>query len=370
MKIFFMSNGDNIHTQKWAQYFAKRGHEIHIISLLPVSNSFLPASNVHVLRRSRINLPIISHWLNLLSFIMQIKGLIKRNKPDILHASYIYYYGLLGALSGFHPLLLTAMGSDILIDPKRSLIVRMLIKHALKKADLIISDGDNTLEEIHKLGIHPAKLKFILPGVDTKKFNPEQRNTLRKKLRICNSPLVISTRNLHPVYDIETLIKAVPIILHDVPETKFIIIGKGSQREHLEALAFSLNALHSIIFLGEVPNNDLPGYLAIADVFVTTSLSDTISISLLEAMACGVSPVATNIGDINRWVHDGENGFIIPIKRPDILAQQVVFLIKNREIRQKIAALNLELIRQHADFETEMIKAEKLYEGIMRKEER
>lgn len=328
-------------------------------------------TELHVLKRFPLKVRVASFIIDLIPQVIQVKKLIRKNNPDILHAAYITDCGFIGALSGFHPLILTSLGSDVLIDPKRYPFLRIFIKYALGKADLVTSDGNDTIEEMKKLCPLSDKYEVILPGVDTREFTPERRDEgLRQKLGVGDSSLIISTRNLGPIYDVGTLIRAVPLILQSIPEAKFIIIGEGKQEEYLKDMARSLHVLDNINFLGKIPHDELPRYLAIADIYVSTSLSDTISISLLEAMACGLAPVVTDIGDVRKWIQSKENGFVIPVQRPDLLMEKVVYLIRNKELRQKVSKTNRQLIEQRADYEKEMGKAEQLYEKVVRRRQR
>ncbi len=371
MKICYIADAPSIHTRKWMQYFTDKGHEVHLISYIPLKNGDIGKAKLHRLKGFPLQVRGASFAINLVMYAIQVRKLIKKINPDILHAHYITDNGLLGMISGFHPLVLSAWGSDILIDPKRFPLLAPLIKYTLKKADLITSDGNNTIEEIKRSYKRSGKYEVIIPGVDSHKFTPERRDEgLRQKLGVDDSSLIVSTRFLRPIYDLETLIRAIPLVLRTIPEAKFIIIGEGEQKEYLEEMARSLHVLDSIIFLGNVPHEELPHYLATADIYVSTSLSDTIAISTLEAMACGPAPVVTDVGDIRKWVQNGENGFVIPVQRPDLLAERVVYLIKNKELRQKMAEINCQLIEQRADYEKEMARAEKLYEELIRGRQR
>ena len=119
---------------------------------------------------------------------------------------------------------------------------------------------------------------------------------------------------LEPIYDVGTLIKSIPLVLKMIPDAKFIIAGDGEQKEYVMNLAKSLNVFHATRFVGWIPNEELPKYLSSSDVYVSTSISDSFAVSTLEAMACELAPVITDIGDNKRWIKDGENGFIVPTK--------------------------------------------------------
>jgi glycosyltransferase involved in cell wall biosynthesis len=84
-----------------------------------------------------------------------------------------------------------------------------------------------------------------------------------------------------------TLIKAIPLVLKEIPNAKFIVAGEGEQKEYVMNLAKSLNVFHATRFVGWISNDKLPQYLTSTDIYVSTSISDSFAVSTLEAMACG-----------------------------------------------------------------------------------
>lgn len=351
MKICCLANGISIHTHHWVGYFINKGYEVHLISYTPTQ---IKRVKVHVLRSKVVNRPLL-----FILRLLEVRNLIKKIKPDIVHAHFVTGYGFLGALAGFHPFVLSVWGSDVLIAPKKSAILKWLIKFALKKADLVICDGENLKEETIRLGTDPQKIKIILHGVDIQKFKPEQRDF--------HLPVVISIRNLEPSYDVGTLIKSIPLVLKKVPNVKFVVAGEGSEENSLKRSAESLEILDNIKFIGQISHNEILEYLASADVYVSTSLSDGgIAISTLEAMACGLTPVITDVGDNKKWVKDNYNGFIVPVKKPKILAEKIIYLLNNKNIRRKFGKINRKIIEQRANCEKEMLKMEKPYKELLR----
>jgi glycosyltransferase involved in cell wall biosynthesis len=224
-------------------------------------------------------------------------------------------------------------------------------------------------EAMIKLGAKPEKIKIIYFGVDTEKFSPGSKDKeLIKKLGIEDCPVVISLRNLEPIYDVETLIRAIPLVLKEVPSVKFIIAGKGSEEEKLKNLAKELKISESVRFVGFIPNDELPKYLRTVDVYVSTSLSDAgISASTAEAMACGLPVIITKTGENEKWIKDGEGGYLIPIKNSGILAEKIVYLIKNEKLRKEFGKVNRTTIEEKNNYYKEMEKMEKLYEEIAKK---
>jgi len=362
MKICYLADATRIHTQRWAKYFADRSYEVHLISIRFAESCFLEKDRLHTLKGLVPQIHAFSHITNAISYRDQIRILLKQIKPDILHSHFVTNYGVLGAMSGFHPFVLTAWGSDVLIVPSRYPFFKPFIKYSIRKADLITCDGENTRDEIIRLGANPQKVNLILHGVDVKKFKPIRGNESVKGERKFDSPTIISVRGLVPIYDVETLIKCAPLVLKEVHDAKFIIAGEGQQKKHLEGHVKHMGIQKSVKFVGWLPHDELSDYLASADVYVSTSISEGgTSVSLTEAMACGLAPVVTDVGDNRKWIEDGINGFIVPAKSAGLLAKSIVFLLKNQDIRQRMGAINRKLIEKNASYENEMEKIEKLY---------
>lgn len=109
---------------------------------------------------------------------MEIARLIKKIRPDVIHAHYISHFGILaglyGRLFGFKPIVLTVWGSDVLIDPKG--FKKSLVKYALERADLITCDADHMIQELISLGTNPKKITLSYFGTDIQKFSREQRS--------------------------------------------------------------------------------------------------------------------------------------------------------------------------------------------------
>lgn len=361
MKICYIANAASLITQRWTTGLVKRGHEVYVIS--PDEASSIEGTQLYILTRTERRVGTVSKYLTGLSWVKQTRRLVKKIKPDILDAHYITTYGYLGAFSGFHPLVLTTWGSDILIAPKQKRIHRSMVKYSLKRGDLIVCRTPFMEEEIIKLGASPDKIEHIFLGVDTAKFSPAFRSDeIKRELDISNlQPLVISTRSLNPAYNVEALIKAIPLVLEEVPQAKFIIAGDGEQKEYLESLSQSLGITDSTKFVGQVPHDKVSQYLASSEVYVSTSLSDGVPSSLLEAMASGLAPVVTDIPANRLWIEDGGNGFLVPIKDTEALAVSISHLLKDRETRNKFGEIGRKIARGKGEHKTQLDKLEELY---------
>ncbi len=361
MKLCFLASIEDNHSRKWIRYFIDKGYEVHWISLPSVYIKEAKGAKIYLIK------DFSSKSLDIIFNTLSVKNLIREINPDIIHAHYVGVNGLLGALSGFHPFILTAFGSDVLIN-SQSKIKKFFIKFSLNKTNLITCDGENTKEEMINFGIDSKKIKIIYFGVDPEKFKKEPKDeNLKEKLNLSGSPIVISLRMLKEIYNLETLIRAIPVVLKEVPETKFIIAGEGDQKQYLINLAESLNISEMTKFVGHIPHNNLPRYLNLADIYVSTSLSDGgLAVSTAEAMACGLPVIITDSGDNKKWVKDGENGFIIPVKNQKLLAEKIIYSLRNQNAREMFGMINQKIIEEKYNYYKEMSKAENLYKELIK----
>jgi len=365
LTICFLGTAASFHMLKWAKYFSERGHNVYLLSWVPALEGYnLGNIKLHILKkRFSTEMWPFNTLLNLPFSKKQVQRIIKKIKPDVLNAHYITSYGSLGVLAGFHPLVITVWGSDILITPKKFLPSRWAVKYFLKKADLLTCDAEHMKKAMVRLGASPSKIRIINFGIDTEIFCSRKKDKrLKEKLGFSGSKIIISLRNLELVYSIDTLIKAVPLVLKKVPDARFVVVGVGSQESKLKRMAEDMGVSEKIYFAGFIPNEKLPRYLGTADVYVSTSLSDGgIAASTAEAMSCGLPVIITDVADNKEWVKEGENGFLIPAKNHQMLARRIVYLLKNKKKREEIGVKAREIIRERNNYYKEMKKMEDIY---------
>lgn len=360
MKLVFLAAANSIHSYRWIKYFAKGGHEVVWISLAP--SIFEPLPNVRYFELKRA-----SGLFRLICVALKIRKIVADCQPDILHVHSVGTYGVIGLLSGFDPIVATPWGSD-LIYGQTSLIKRPFIVRILRRAAVITCDALHVRDGIMYFGIPTERIHVINFGIDAERFSPRP---LSPAIRIANdlgdAPAVISLRNFEPVYDIASLLKAVPKVLDKYPSTRFMLVGHGTLEMELKVLASQLGIDHAVRFVGFVPNDQLPETLCSMDVYVSTSLSDAgIAASTAEAMACGLPVVVSDSGENTRWISHGENGYIVPTRQPDALADSLNRLLGDAELRQRLGQAGRDTIRARNDYLTEMKKMETLYQQTLR----
>jgi len=350
MRICFLADAGSIHTQRWAEYFSNRGHEVHLVSFRSFGRNDIRSLELHLLRR--LHLPI-----NLVYHTVQIRKLVKEIQPDILHAHYIFPYGFLGALSGFHPFVVTPLGTDISWNPERSKLAKLKVEFVFRRADIVHVSDQPAKDRVIELGCKENRI-FVQPlfGPDTREFSPDKMSQeLRERLGLGESPVIISIRKLIPYYDVKTLILAIPKVIKSTPEAKFIIGCDGEQANELRELAEELNISKCTSFVGYIPHAELAAYLASSDIFVDTYPNEYqkagggLGVGLMEAMSCGLAPIVSR-RPFEFVIVDGVNGMHFQPRNAADLAEKIVFLLENEDKRQAFGTRNREIILRIGDW--------------------
>jgi glycosyltransferase involved in cell wall biosynthesis len=232
---------------------------------------------------------------------------------------------------------------------------------------MITCDALHMRDEVMHFGVPAERIHIINFGIDSERFSPRPpSHAIRAANDLGEAPAVISMRNFEPVYDIPTLLKAVPRVLDQHPNTRFMLVGRGTLEIELKALASQLGIDDAVRFVGFVPNDQLPDTLCSLDVYVSTSLSDAgIAASTAEAMACGLPVVVSDSGENDRWIKDGENGYLVPVNQSDALADRLNRLLGDPELRRRFGQAGRTTIKARNDYHTEMNKMEALYQLAM-----
>lgn len=368
MKIFYLTNGESVHDERFLKKMIEQGYEIYLVSY---SKDKIP-KEIPGLKKI-IYKPLVpsfipfSIYFNYFPFgFLHLKYLIRKYKPDILHAGWVQHYGFISALSGFHPLVIIPWGSDILIEPHKSILHRMLTKYALNRADMISCDADFVKDEIVRISGYPEEKIVVFPqGIDQKIFNENvDGKEIREKQGWMNKKILIMARTFKPVYGIEFFLQAMTEVVKKVPDVRVLMCGDGPLRDEFIDFVIKNSLSEYIHFSGNVKNEDLPKYYNAADIYVSSSLSDGTSLALLESMACGLPSVVTDVPAILEWVKDGENGFIVPRKNSTVLAEKLIELLNNDNMRREFGMKNLAIAKERANWDDNFMKLVHIYDKL------
>jgi glycosyltransferase involved in cell wall biosynthesis len=286
-------------------------------------------------------------------------------KPDIIHTGYVWQVGILAALRNFHPHLSMPWGSDILTEPDESFIKKKLVAKVMKQSDHIQCDADFVKQKIiSDYGLPKEKITVFPWGIDLKLFKKEDKQSARSRLNIdSNKFVVIYNRHLEPVYGVNDLLEGFKEFAADKEDVLLLMLSEGSQRNTAVKFIAENKLEEKVNLVGRVVNSELPVFLSSADVYISTSLSDGSSLSLLEAMACGLGIIVTDVPAIKEWVGK-DNGMIVKRKNPPEIANALNSYYSNRELINKHALANIEIAKERADWDKNYLKLKDIYKKL------
>jgi len=360
MRLLLLSDPNSPHTIKWVTSLASEGIDIFLVGLgnLQVrsydsfSNVRIETVNVEITRQEGSFKKVLY-----LKSLPLVKKIIRNFKPDIVHAHYATSYGLIGALSGFHPFVLSVWGSDVFSFPHKSPIHKMILKYNLQKADKILSTSYVMAKET---SLYTKKEIEVIPfGVDITKFKPTNIGSLFDK----NDIVVGTIKTLEEKYGVEYLIRAFKIVSDKYPDLplKLLIVGGGSLEGKLKQLTKDLNIAEKTLFTGRVPFEEVPKYHNMIMIYVATSDSESFGVAVLEAMACEKPVIVSNVGGLPEVVEDGVTGFVVPPRNPVKTAEAIERLILDENLRKQMGRNGRERVKKFYNWDDNVRQMIKLF---------
>jgi L-malate glycosyltransferase len=278
--------------------------------------------------------------------------------PDVFHAHYVVEHGFYGASAGYHPYVISAWGSDLLVESHKPL-GRRIASWALSKADLVTGNDASLVQRAIELGVAPEKATMVHLGIERAFLDAGAAHV---RLRDDDSPpTIISDRALEPLYNIDTLLRAFATLPPDVSDARLVIAGRGGRAGALERLAEDLGLTEYVSFVGQLDRAALVDTLARAQVYVSVPSSDSLALSNLEAMAAGAFPIVSDLPSVDGWIEDGVNGLRVPPGDVGALADAIRRALSDPQLRREAVIQNRALVEARGLREPNMLLMERHY---------
>ena len=372
MKILYVGDSTSIHDFRFIRKLVENGYDTNVLTI--DKNPVKIEGAKYFTFSQKLN-EVSNRFINDVKYVKYIydqrnyiRKIIKEIEPDILHGGWIPTHGFISALSGFHPFLLMPWGSDVLIYPDEvSFLSEKIIRYAIKKADMIQCSSKIMKSRINDLYGYPKDKMVVFPwGIDLNKFNHlVGGNNIRAKLGWEDKTIIIMTRSFKPIYGVKYFLRSLPKLIKKNNNTRVLLCGDGPLKNDFENYISENGFREYVYFVGHVENDELPKYLTASDIYVSTSFSDSTSISLLEAMACGLPVVVTSIAGNEDWIIDGYNGFFVPKEDHHQVYEKLSLLLNDNDLREKFGIRNLEIARDRADWNKNFGKLEEIYDKLL-----
>jgi glycosyltransferase involved in cell wall biosynthesis len=351
MRLIYFSQDYTPHDYRFLERLAGTPHEVFFMRLedggYRLEDRRLPA-NVKLIdwwggRR-------LVRWWELSRAKAEVGRVLERLKPDLVHAGPVQRVARLAAANGFHPLVTMSWGSDLLHGARRGL-GRRTARWVLARTDVLACDCQAVSRRAEHLGMPEDRIIVFPWGVDLAHFVPGDGSALRRKLGWDSEFVILWTRSWERLYGVETFIKAFLRAAQEMPNLRLLMLGDGSLHRRVEGMLKTAEQERRVYFAGQARYDELPSYYRAADLYVSASVSDGSSISLLEAMACGLPAVVTDIASNREWIAEDQNGWRFRPGDPGDLLRAFRLASASPEKRRRISQLNRRLAEKSANWD-------------------
>jgi glycosyltransferase involved in cell wall biosynthesis len=359
LRILYFTRDYTTHDHRFLSALARTEHQVYYLRLerrgIQLEDRPLPAQ-IEQIPWAGGQSP--AHLVDGPRLLLDLKRVIRKVKPNLIQAGPLQRSAFLAALTGFQPLVSMSWGYDLIHDAQRNAWWRGATRFTLRRSDALVADS----QIIRQLAIAhgmPAERIVTFPwGIDLKHFSPAKR--AETPLETPGNPppfTLLSTRNWEPVYGVEVIAHAFVQAARQRPELRLVMLGNGSLAGQLRTIFLRGGAMgegdaNCRVFLpGLVSQADLPRYYRSADLYVAATHSDGTSISLLEALACGLPALVSDIPGNREWITPGEQGWLFPEGDVQALAQAMVRAVDQRDRLAEMGRHARQLAEQRADWE-------------------
>lgn len=358
MRILFIGSSCSNHSKKWVNNLVARGHEVMLVYKHEPSDKsveFDPRVKTHMLNFGGYK----SYILN----VPEIRNIYKKYKPDVVNVHYMAGYGLMATLAGLRPLVLNCYGSDIFVAPKKSKVVKWIVKKLLNSADAVAATSKAMATEAKRLMGNNNKDVTVTPfGVDVNLF---KKNDNRK---YSERPIIGIIKYLKPEYNIPLLIKAFAITKEKASVKPLLhIYGSGPLKEEFIALCKELDIYEDVTFFETIPNQEVPKALNTMDIFVNSSNVESFGVNIVEAMACELPVVATPCPGPKEVIDNGGTGVVLKDWDHQELAEELIKLVENPALREKYGKAGREKVLREYDWSKNVETLISVYHQVAKK---
>lgn len=332
MKILYFSNGYTPHDHRFLSAIVEGGHEALFLRL-----------NERAVSDTR---PIPDDVRNVSGGVHTV---IEREHPDLVHAGPLHTCAFLAGQTGFRSLVAMSWGSDILWTARRFWFARRRTRFALQHADAVIGDCDAVRQAVKGYGVADERIVTFPWGIDLDRFSPRLSDGgLRAKLGWQDKFVLLHLRSWEPLYDPLTVARAFVAAAQQNASLRLLMPGAGSLAPKIRRVFAQAGFLDRVHLPGAVAYAELSGYYRSADLYLSASLSDGSSVSLMEALACGLPALVSDIPSNREWVQPA-HGWLFPPEDDAALSAAILAAAASSD-RAKMATAARKFAEQRADW--------------------
>ena len=356
--------GSGVIATELGKLLAERGHEIHFItSSMPFRlNRIVPNIFFHQVEVNSYS--VFQYAPYDIALASKMAEVIKKENLDILHVHYAIPHAVCAVLgrdmAGQNVGIVTTLhGTDISVLGYDSSLSGS-IRYGIEKSDIVTTVSESLKHETIRLIQPDQSIETIYNFVDEREYYPNKSSNLKSHFNIEeDEKVIIHVSNFRKVKHVEDVVSSFAYIRKKMP-AKLLLVGDGPEMNNIVKQVDSLGLEKDVMFLGK--QNNVSELYSISDLKLLLSEKESFGLVLLEAMACGVPCIGTNIGGIPEVIEHGSNGYIAPLHDVESVACYALKLLTDKDIHNRMRNAALETVSQKFHSSLIVSQYEKLYE--------
>ncbi len=346
--------------------------------------SYAPMSDENIAAMTAIDVKVLGTignfhvkkvWLTLRD-LRFVRSVLKREKIDILHSHFLGTNAWYGALSGFHPHIITIMGGDVMGEnwkPAKNLQERLMSPFALKRAAVVTAWSGPLADKVRPFVTEGQEIPIVHGGVELDRFAGNSDSAeLRHELNIpAGDKVVFSPRLIRRLYNIDKIAEAANIVCGARPNTCFVMALPETilDSEYIASIkkVFSEGAAReNVRFVSTIAHERIAEYFDLADVIVSIPSSDGTPMTVLESMACGTPTVIGNLADYDKEYFEHEKTtLMVDVKDKQAIADAILRYLADAELAQNISNEARRRVKETGSYEFQMEKMDAIYHRVL-----
>lgn len=365
LRLAFLGDPNSIHVRRWAGWFAEHGHATWLLEPegLEVGPGLNPAIAVE---RFRAYYAGRFRPGGFAAERRSLREVIRRLRPDVVHAHYLTEYGWHAWISGFHPYGITVWGSDVTISLRQARRTALYGRVSLRSADLVTGDSASLVEDVIAAGARRDRTHLVQFGVDTRRFAPgPDSEELRARLGLTGRRVLFSPRLIRPLYRHGVAVEA----LAKLPDDYVLLMGRYQVDEAelaaVLARAESLGVAGRVVVVPAIDHAEMPDFYRLAAAVLTIPKTDATPVTLLEALACERPVVATDLPSVREWLGDFDPESLVPVDDVGATADAIKRIAALSPSEQaEIGKRGRSIVQERASQDSNMTAVEAIYREL------
>jgi L-malate glycosyltransferase len=348
---------------------AKRGHKVHFITYRRPARLTAFHENVFYHEVSMEEYPLFEYTPYDTALASKMVDVVKFEKLDLLHVHYAIPHAavaymakkILLAEGKYIPFVTTLHGTDITLVGNNPAFAPV-VAFSINKSDGVTAVSESLKQQtLDQFDVH-NDIRVIYNFIDFERFRKVNKDHFKKAIAPNGERILVHVSNFRKVKHVEDVLHIFKRV-HDRLPSKLILVGDGPERYNLEDLCRKLGLCEETRFLGK--QDAVEELLAIADLFIMPSGSESFGLAALEAMACEVPVISSNVGGLPEVNIQGETGFLSDVGNVEEMARNAIHILENEEVLRRFRANALEQARRF-DIHNILPEYEAYYEEVVK----